>query len=494
MNTILRDLGLFLHVPAIMALSSLPVCLFWQETYAIVPFLICAVTAFGIGHCLYRSIKSQADSSIPQAMITTALGWFLVPLFGAIPLIMTANLAGDGNLTTTLLQFQNPWNAIFEAFSGFTSTGLSMALKYSELPHVLQWWRSLMEWMGGVGVIVLVLSLLEPATEPYQLYNAEGRQQKIGLTVRSTVRRIWWIYVIYTIGGVILFRLVGMTWWEAINHSMTAISTGGFSIRDDSISSYGVGVKLAVIFMMTLGSMSFAVHYKFLNYRKLKAFWSDNQHQALWILLFGGTSLLYLFHGLANQAIAMIDVLFQWSSALGTCGFNSVPIKPWDGGSKLLMSLAMIIGGAAGSTAGGIKLRRFVIIFKAIQWRFQRLMLSPHEMMRYELDGEILHESEASRRIDASAVLVILWLSMITLGIFILQYLKLPAYHLSDVIFEATSAISGVGLSTGITHPNLPWLGKLILILLMWMGRLEIIPVLLILSLPIKHLVQYLKQ
>ncbi|WP_319419785.1 TrkH family potassium uptake protein [Pleurocapsa sp. FMAR1] len=489
MRTILRDIGLFLHVPGIMALISLPVCLLANETYALVPLLTCAFVSIAIGQLLFRQTKSKTSNRIPYVMATAALGWLLVPLFGSIPIWMTANAADLApDLSTTILQFQNPWNCIFESFSGFTSTGLSMAFNYSELPHTLQWWRSFIEWVGGVGVIVLVISLLEPTTEPYQLYNAEGRSQRIGLTVGKTVRRIWWIYLAYTIGSIFLFRIVGMTWWEALNHSMTAISTGGFSVRDNSIGDYGIAVKLAVIVVMTLGAISFSVHYQFLRYRKLSAFWSDNQHQALWILLSIGTLLLSLMHYLANRDVAFIDTLFQWSSALGTCGFNTVSVKSWDEGAKLLMALAMAIGGAAGSTAGGIKLSRLVILFKAIVWRFRRIALLPHEMMRYKLDGKLLKEQEADRRVDAAAVLAILWLSISIIGVFVLQYLKLPTYNLVDVIFEVASATSGVGLSTGISHPDLPWLGKLTLIFLMWMGRLEIISVLLLFSLPIKSL------
>ena len=489
MKTILRDIGLFLHVPGIMALVSVPVCLLSKETYAFVPLLTCAIASLTFGQLLYRQTKSRTTSRIPYAMATAALGWLLLPLFGSIPLLMTANapdLAPD--LSTTILRFQNPWNCIFEAFSGFTSTGLSMAFNYSELPHTIQWWRSLMEWVGGVGVIVLVISLLEPTTEPYKLYNAEGRSQRIGLTLNKTVKRIWWIYLVYTIGSIFLFRIVGMTWWEALNHGMTAIATGGFSVTEGSIGGYGVAVKLAVIVVMTLGAISFSAHYQFLRHGKLSAFWSDNQHQALWIILIVGTLLLWGFNRLAFRNVPFIDILFQWSSALGTCGFGTVSVESWDGGAKLLMTLAMLIGGAAGSTAGGIKLSRFVIVFKAIIWRFRRITLLPHEMMRYQLDGDIIKESEANRRVEAAAVLAILWLSVVVMGIFILQYLKLPTYDLIDVIFEVASATSGVGISTGITHPDLPWLGKLTLICLMWIGRLEIIPVLLLLSLPIKNL------
>ncbi|MEM8717825.1 MAG: TrkH family potassium uptake protein [Cyanobacteria bacterium P01_G01_bin.39] len=488
MKTIIRDLGLFLHIPGIMAVISLPVCLLAKENYALIPLLTCAIASLVTGQVLYNLSKSKGSSRIPYAMATAALGWLFLPLFSSIPIYMMANapnLAPD--LSTTILQFQNPWNAVFEAFSGFTSTGLSMAFNYSELPHTLQWWRSLIEWVGGVGVIVLVITILEPATEPDQLYNAEGRSQRIGLTLSQTVKRIWWIYLIYTVGGIFLFRIVGMTWWEALNHGMTGIATGGFSVTQNSIGDYGVAVKLAVIVVMILGAISFSNHYQFLRHRKLSAFWSDDQHRTLWIILILGTVLLWGFNRLAFKTVPLVDILFQWSSALSTCGFGTTSVESWDGGAKLLMTFAMLVGGAAGSTAGGIKLSRLVIIFKAIVWRFRRVALLPHEMMRYELDGKVIPESEANRRVEAAAVLAILWISVVVIGIFMLQYLKLPTYDLIDVIFEVASATSGVGISTGITHPDLPWLGKLTLICLMWIGRLEVISALLLLSLPIKY-------
>ena len=490
MKTILRDVGLFLHVPAIMAMVSIPVCLLSKETYALIPLLVCAIASLLTGQTLYRLTKSQSSSRLPYAMVTAAIGWLLLPLFGAIPIVMMANapdLAPD--LSTSILRFQNPWNAVFEAFSGFTSTGLSMATNYSEIPHTLQWWRSLMQWIGGVGIIVLVISLLEPSTQPDQLYNAEGRSQTIGLTLSKTVKRIWWIYVIYTIGSILLFRIVGMNWWEALNHGMTGIATGGFSVTANSIGDYSLKVKLAVIVVMTLGAVSFSAHYKFLRYGKPSAFWSDDQHKALWALLFGGTLLLWGFNRLAFKHVPFVDIMFQWSSALGTCGFGTVSVESWDGGAKLLMVIAMLIGGAAGSTAGGIKLSRFVIVFKAIIWRFRRVSLLPHEMMRYELDSKIIKESEANRRVEAAAVLAILWVSVVASGVFVLQYLKLPTSDLIDVIFEAASATSGVGISSGVTSPDMPWLGKLTLICLMWIGRLEIIAALLLISLPAKFII-----
>ena len=490
MKTILRDVGLFLHIPATMALVSLPVALIARETYALLPLIVCAIASLTIGQILYRLGQSRSSSRIPYAMATAAIGWLLLPLFGAIPILMTAHASNPApDLSTTIIRFQDPWNAIFEAYSGFTSTGLSMATNYSEIPHTLQWWRSLMQWVGGVGIIVLLISILEPATEPDRLYNAEGREQRIGLTLSQTVKRIWWIYLIYTVGSIFLFRIVGMDWWAALNHGMTGIATGGFSVAEDSLGNYGLGVKLAAIVVMILGAVSFSVHYRFLRYGKVSAFWSDNQHQALWFLLSGGTLLLWSLNSLSPIDVPFSDILFQWVSAVSTCGFGTTSVQDWNSGLKLLMVIVMLIGGTAGSTAGGIKLNRFVIVVKAIAWRLRLVALLPHEMMRYELNGKVIKESEANRRVEAAAVLSILWLIVVTAGILILQYLKLPTNDLIDVIFEAASATSGVGISAGVTHPDLPWLGKLTLICLMWIGRLEIISVLLLFSLPVKYFV-----
>ncbi|MGQ4646218.1 potassium transporter TrkG [Lyngbya aestuarii] len=482
-KTILRDLGLFLHVPGLMALVSLPVCLWWGEYYAIRPFVLTALTSLGAGQLLYSKWRGASMARTRYSMFTVALAWAIIPIVGAMPFMLIASdLAMDPVTPVSVLEFQNSWNALFESFSGFTSTGLSMALHASELPHSLQWWRSFMEWIGGVGVIVLVLSLLQPSTDPEQLYSAEGRDQKIALTVTATVRRIWWIYLLYTVASIILLRVVGMPWWEAINHGLTGISTGGFSIRDDSIGAYAPSIQIAVIVIMIAGAISFPIHYQLLRHGRLRSLWGDSQHRALWILLVLGTLLLLLANYSFKESFLWLESAFQWASALGTCGFGVVDLSRWNASAKLLLTLAMIVGGTAGSTVGGLKLNRVVSLYKAVLWRFQRLSLKPHQMMRYELNGEVVTEAEANRRIEAAAVLALLWLGMLLLGVFVLLQISLPKYTLSDIIFEAASALGSVGLSTGISHPNLPWIGKLTLIIMMWMGRLEIIPVLLLLS------------
>ena len=492
-KTILRDLGLFLHVPGIMALISVIVSIISGEYYGILPFIVTAIVALGIGQLLYRFCRHADSSKIRHSMMTVALAWGIIPLLGAIPFILIANhFVGLTDASPTILNFQHPLNAIFEAFSGFTSTGLSVALKSSELPQSLQWWRSFMEWVGGVGVIVLVISLLEPSTDAYQLYSAEGRNKTIGLTLRSTVKHIWWIYLLYTLASIMLLRIAGMPWWDALNHGMTGISTGGFSIRDESIGSYAPVIQLAVIPIMIVGAISFPVHYQLLRKGRLSALWRSSQHQLLVILLVAGTGLLLMFNYFQIKAFLWLDSIFQWGSALGTCGFNTVDIKLWSQSSKLLLSLAMIVGGASGSTVGGLKMNRLLYLSKALIWRFRRISLQPHQMMRYQLDNEVITEPEAARKVESAAILAFLWMITLIIGVFILLEFVTADYSLSDVIFEAASALGSVGLSTGITHPNLHWVGKLILILFMWMGRLEIIPVMVLFSRATKMIVSKL--
>ncbi|MGD1899857.1 MAG: TrkH family potassium uptake protein, partial [Phormidesmis sp.] len=387
--------------------------------------------------------------------------------------------------TPTVATFADILNALFESFSGFTSAGLTMTLRPSELPACLQWWRSFMQWVGGVGIIVLTVALMQPAQDQYVLYQAEGRQERIRLTVSRSVRRIWIIYLGYTGAGTLLFRTTGMTWWEALNHSMCAIATGGFSITDGSMGAYGVPAKLAIIAVMVCGAVSFSTHDQLLVKRNFLTVLKDRQHLLLIALLIVGSIAVGLEHYTATAQFAWIDSAFQWVSALSTCGFSTQSLQFLSSTNKLLLSMAMVIGGAAGSTVGGLKVSRVLALIEAVVWRFRRTGLSPRQIVLRRIDGQPLTPEQASRQIEDASALALLWLIAVVIGTLLLLRLVPSEYTLSDVIFEVTSALGAAGLSVGITGPALSWLGKSLLIFMMWMGRLEIVPVLMLLSLPL---------
>ena len=484
-----RSVGSFLFIPAGMALISLLVCAIAREWFAILPFLGTAAFASFLGWLLRRAGRKAQTSSLPQTMVSVAIGWALVASVGALPFWLIAQVLGP-DASPTVSTFKHGLNALFEGFSGFTSTGLTMTIRPSQLPTCLQWWRSFMSWIGGVGVIVLAIMLINPTQDYYALYQAEGRETRFKLTINRTVRRIWIIYAAYTGITLLLFHAVGMTWWEAINHSMTAISTGGFTITDGNMSAYGGIVRVAIIPIMIAGGISFSVHDQVISRCKLSALWQNRQHLFLLVVIGVGTVAIALTNYLIINQPDWIDSAFQWISALTTCGFNTRPLQFWSSHQKLLLSLAMIMGGAAGSTVGGLKLNRVLMLLEAVSWRLRRMTLSPRQMTLRTVDGRKLAPEQASRQIEDVAALALLWIASIATGVFVLIPLVPAEYSFVDILFETASALGAAGLSVGITGPSMHWLGKSLLILLMWMGRLEIIPVLMILYVPLSLMKQ----
>ena len=485
--TVSRDLGNFLWVPGLMATVSMPICIVTRDWPVLAALGITLLVVLGLASLFQQLGRQAVTGSMAQTLVSVAISWGVISIIGGLPLWLAAMLMGE-TASPTMAAFKDISSALFEGVSGFISAGLTMAKQPSQLPTSIQWWRSLMQWTGGVGIIAFAIALLDPVDNTYALYQAEGRQARIRLTVSATVKRIWLIYISYTIAGIILFRLLGMPWWEAVNHAMTAISTGGFSVTDDSIGSYSAPVKLGAMVLMICGAIAFSSHDRMIQQRRLSALWQDRQHRLLLILLAAGASLVGLEHYSSSGQFDWLDSSFQWVSALSTCGFSSESLQFWSDGNKLILSLAMIVGGAAGSTVGGIKLDRLLLLCKTVQWRFRNNTLSTRELMQRRLDGAAIKPRQALEQVEDAVSLVMLWLAALLLGVWGLNQVVSSEYGLSDTFFEVASALGAAGLSMGITQPSLPWVGKYLLMLLMWMGRLEIIPVLLLLNLCVSRL------
>jgi len=482
---ILRDLGLLIQVVGLMALLSLPIALFFKEYYALEPLLLTALASLALGQGGFWAFRRAGETTLKQGMVIAAAGWLLVALLGSLPFYLIAlKLSAQAGTPQTVLNFLDPWNGIFESIAGFTGTGLTMTALASQLPRTLQWWRSFIEWIGGVGVIVLMLSIISgPGQRSFSLYYAEARQEKIHPSIRSTVRTIWWIFTLYTVGSVLLLRIAGMPWWDAVNHAMTGISTGGFSVADRSIGGYhSLWIELALLPVMLFGAISFAIHYQLLRGRKLRLLWEDQQTSWLLVLAILGFLLLSLEEVLRLEPLPAIrDAAFQFVSALTCTGFQTAGLHEWSATAKLILAAGMIIGGAAGSTAGGIKVIRLVILAKGIGWRLKRLISAPNVLVRFRLGGTSLDDAEATRRIIDAALIAALWLFFLAVGVVVLLHTVPKSFGLSDIIFEVASAQGNVGLSAGITGPQMALTAKLTLCFNMWIGRLEIIPVLLFL-------------
>lgn len=481
-RTVARNLGMLLHLPGTMGILVVVVIAATGDWLLMPGFLMMMIVSFGSGQLLFRTYQSAKESIPSISYITVALAWLIIPLLGAIPLWSAALLMPTNG--QVLEAYHAPLNAFFEAMSGFTSTGLTTAQDASALPRTLQWWRTLMEWIGGVGVIVLALALVEPEEDNYGLYAAEARSKQIGSDLRSTARWIWWLYLGYTILAILAFWLVGMPWWEALNHGMTGIGTGGFVVTSNSFQEYSTAIKIIGVLVMCLGAISFQTHYLMLIQHQWHTVLLRTQVRAFFVIF--GLGLLLL--GLANLAhiddFPAIDTLFQWASALGTAGFNSVNVAEWSQTALLLMVIGMLMGGASGSTTGGLKLNRVAWLAKGLIWRLRSIWVYEDEKQRYFYNGKEIQPDEATRHVSSAAVFAGLWAVTVFAATVGLSLIIGEQYLLHEVLFEATSALGSVGLSVGITGPDLHWSGRLILILLMWLGRLEIIPVLILIGVP----------
>ena len=483
-SIILRDLGLLLPVVGIMAILSLIVPLVFNESFAYLPLVITAGISLLLGAALYFPFRNAGETQLKHGMIIAAFGWLLVALLGSLPFVLTAFFAEGKGASETLLYFKDPASAFFESISGYTGTGLTMAARADLLPKTLQWWRSFIEWIGGMGVIVLMLSILagpRPGAARYSLYYAEARGEKIHPSISSTLRTMWWIFLLYTFISVVALWGAGMPMWESINHAMTGISTGGFSVTDNSIASYNsVAIEVVLIPIMLLGAISFAVHYEMMR-GKGRELWRDFQTRWFLVLVLTGIAFLTLENLMVIGGFtALRHSAFQLVSSITCTGFQSADIGAWSATGKLLLAAAMFIGGAAGSTAGGIKVMRMLILMRGVSWRFRKIVSPRKAIVPFRLGTTVIDEGEVGQRLEDASLITFLWLIFLGLGILILLHTVSPEHTLSDVVFEVASAQGNVGLSVGITQPTMSLASKLTLCFNMWIGRLEIIPVLML--------------
>ena len=481
---ILGQTGLILHVPAAMAAITMLIALVFGEWFALIPFGTIAVVTCALGQIAYRLGKKARAAHLWDAMLIAGLSWILCSFFAAIPLYWIAQTTAPSN---TLAVFAVPTNALFEAFSGFTSTGLTMMQGEDALPFVLQWWRSFLEWIGGLGLVVFILALTHLNKQGFQLYYAEARSEKMMASMTKTAHWIFGIYLAYTAVGCLLFFALGMPLWEAINHAMTVISNGGFTIGTSSFQDYSLPIQIVALFMMVIGAMSFAIHFRVIREKEFFILWKSLQHRLLYFFLIGGGVLLFLLHLWNQESSSWSASLFEWTSALTTCGFSAAPLSSFSPMVKLLLIMAMFVGGTTGSTSGGLKIKRLIYLTNGIFLRLQSITTSKEKKIMKktqaitdEPPGIALPKTAKSERLVTAEVLFSLWAATLFLAWFLLLH-YIPSGKALDALFEVTSAMSNVGLSTGIVSPTLATFPKWLFIALMWLGRLEIIPALVLL-------------
>ncbi|MGZ7107994.1 MAG: TrkH family potassium uptake protein [Methanobacterium sp.] len=456
---ILGQLSVIMIGIGIVTLTPIIVALIYNES-GYLSFLLPAGLSILLGLALREFFADKGGRiKLKHGMIIASVAWLWAALIGSLCLMFATHI---GFL-----------NAYFESMSAWSGSGLTIYLDVEILPKSVLFLRSIEQWIGGLGVVIVVLGILiRPGTTAARLYKSEARDEKIKPSILGTVRIIWWIYLSYTVLGIVLYVLAGMPLFDAINNTFTNLSTGGMSIKNNNIGAYGSNlITIITIVLMSLGGISFVVHYRALT-GKIKNVIRDIQLQAMFVIILVFSILLIIYANFTS-----LNSVFYVVSALTCTGSNTLPISvqaAWTDYPKVLLTILMIIGAAAGSTAGALKLIRVVTLFKGIYWEISKIIAPEGSVMPKKIAGKLISDVE----VREAGVYTFIYLFFIFISwVVFMQY----GYGGINSLLEVASAQGNVGLSTGITSPTMPQIPQAFLIFNMWIGRIEIIPVLVLL-------------
>lgn len=478
LSTVLYYTGILLIVMSVLLLLPTLMALLLDRNYTLaLCFMIPSLFSFTLGGSMLL-LYEKSELYMGAAITLAALVWLLVGILGAIPFYMAGHFGEAWRLSFL--------DAVFESMSGFTATGLTMyGNNVTDLPGAIHFWRSLTQWVGGVGVIVLFLSVLVARSGSIagKLYSAEGRAHRLVPSVVRTTRRIWAIYAGYTFLLLIILWALTRNLFASLNHSMTALATGGFSVYNDSIMHYAninhhnaLLIEMAIIPFMLIGGISFAMHYQLVK-GNFKKFFENVEVRAMMIITIVVTVIIAISLGLTFDSFRFGS--FQTVTALTGTGFNTADVSLWTDFQKVMLTVLMVFGGGYGSTASALKLIRVAVIFYAIFWLVRDYLLPESVVHRLKLGGSLY----THQQIMDVAVFSTLYIAILVIGALVFMANGACA---ADSMFEVASAQGNVGLSVGITGQGMPWWEKVTLIIHMWAGRLEIFPVLVLITSPFK--------
>lgn len=491
--------GLVMLVPAIFAII-------YQEWYSLAGFLIAGTFTALLGYFVYRLFEKTEEPKEIHSLAIAAIGWLMIMIFGAIPYFIIAHITPlevmqqfvpiGKEYTSSLLNFRNPLHCLFESTSAFTTTGLTMAYNEPSVGKSILFYRSFSQWVGGAGFIVMALAVFRhlPGQGAMQLYSSESSGTKLRTNVIETARAIWKVYFVVTVSMFFYIAIgtylilpnypISENIFDAINHAMTGQSTGGFSTLDDSIAGYQ-SARMDILFLlpMLLGGLSIPFFYRFIFQRKVSEVWNDIQTRSMIIAsIIGGVGLSIFLMNSELVSNPFREGIFQFVSALTTTGWQTSNIGGWDDLSVLfIVAFAMIVGGSAGGTVGGIKIIRALLLQKGLKWHINNLFSSKNTIKSVHFDNRLMLPEEMSSELSKAGVFTLIYILFVFVSALFTVYFMPGEFTLADAIFESASAQGTVGLSSGITIPSMNPILEGVYIVQMWAGRIEIIPVMILL-------------
>lgn len=419
---------------------------------------------FVINLSIFLMLKNdEMVLGIKESIVSVNFIWILLGIGGAIPMVLYTNI--------------DPASAFFEAISGFTTTGASVYTDVESLPKSILFHRSLMHWLGGIGIIVLGVGLL-PLINPsgsMSLFKAESTgisMDKITPKIKDTANRIWAVYIIFTLLDFSLLWFFGMDWFDAINHAFATISTGGFSTKNTSIGYFNSdGIIWTTTFFMVISGINFLAHIRFFKGDKT----CYNTEETKWYvgLIMLLSVVLAIVHTENSQDTfytALMHSFFTVSTLATTTGFMSIDYETWGQFALMIVILSMMMSANTGSTAGGIKIIRYILFFKNIALEIKR-SIQPDVITSIFIDDKQIRSSIINAIFGFFALFILT-------GFIVTMYLYARGFDFLTAFTASIATLGNIGPGLGLVGPTdnyslFSWYDKLILSASMIIGRLE---------------------
>lgn len=460
---------------ACMFLPAIVAC-FYEEWGCTLSFLVSAFITFGFGlisiivarFLSRRSISEEIG--VRDAFLTVIILWILLGFIGGLPYLISSSIS-------------NPVDAYFETVSGFTTTGASILTDIEILPRSILFWRSMTQWLGGLGILVLIIALLPSVGYgSFKLFVAETpgpTATKVHPKIRATAIHLWVVYIIITAILVVLLMMLKVPFFEAITHAFSALSTGGFSPKNTSIAEYPSAVQYVITFFMFVGGINFVFIYLFLK-GKWKQVFRSEELKAFTVFVIACTlvvTFILFVSGYENSIEEAFRIaIFQVISIVTTTGFVTDDYLQWPVAGIIIIFMLNFVGGMIGSTAGGIKFTRHYILLKNARAEVKHF-LHPQAIISIRLDKQLLPD-------DVARNFFIVFISYLLF--FIVGALALCFFvDVMEAMSVSISCLSAVGPALGqfgptgnyaVLHPVAKWICSLLMII----GRLEVVPFLMI--------------
>lgn len=468
---VLYVVGTVIKIEAVLMILPLITSLIYKESCTR-DFLISIGIALVAGSALTLIFKPGSKVIYAkEGFVIVSLAWLALSVVGALPFYISGEIPSFVD-------------AFFETVSGFTTTGASILTDVEAMSKGMLFWRSFTHWIGGMGVLVFVMAIIPTVSDrSIHLLRAEAPGPVVGKIVpkmKQTARILYIIYIAFTFAEMIFLLLGGMPLFDSIIHAVGTAGTGGFGIKADSLASYSPYIQWVVTAFMLVFAVNFNVYYLVL-IRKFKSVIKNEELRLYGIIVVLSIVAIALNISSLYEGVAegIRHAAFQVASVISTTGFATADFNQWPGMSKTILLLLMFIGGSAGSTAGGFKVARVVMLFKVIKRELQKL-LHPRAVATIKLDGKRVDEKTISSLGSYLAIYALFFCVVVFL-------LGFDAFDLETNISAAASCVNNIGPAFGAAGPASSYalfspFSKLLLSVTMLLGRLEIFPLILTFS------------